>query len=162
MTGASSVERGRYLVTIAACHDCHSPKVFTAQGPVPDTARLLSGHPADETLPAAPADLVGPEGWGAITNNGFTAWRGLWGTSFTANLTPDATGLGPWTKEMFIRALRTGKHMGEGRDILPPMPWPIYAQMTDEDLGAVFDYLRTIKPIANVVPQPIPPASATP
>jgi hypothetical protein len=162
MSGQSSVDRGRYLVTIGDCNDCHSPKVFTAQGPVPDTTRLLSGHPADEAIPTVPGDLLGPGKWGAISNNGFTAWAGPWGVSFTANLTPDQSGLEAWTKDMFIQAMRTGKHMGQGRPILPPMPWPNFAQMTDEDLGAVFDYLRSIKPVRNSVPQPIPPVAGSP
>lgn len=162
MSGESSVDRGRYLVTVGGCDDCHSPKVFTAQGPVPDTTRLLSGHPADEMIAAVPPDLLGPDKWGAITNNGLTAWVGPWGVSFAANLTPDQTGLQAWTKDMFIQAMRTGKHMGQGRPILPPMPWPGFAQMTDADLGAVFDYLRSIKPVRNSVPQPIPPAAGSP
>lgn len=161
-TSESPVDRGRYLVTIGGCHDCHSPKLYTAQGPVPDTTRLLSGHPADEILPPAPASLLGPDKWAVATNKHFSAWLGPWGTSFAANLTPDPTGLQAWTKDMFIQALRTGKHMGQGRPILPPMPWPNFGEMTDEDLSAVFDYLRSIKPVRNSVPQPIPPAAGTP
>ena len=162
LTGESSIDRGGYLVTVGGCNDCHSPKLYTAQGPVPDTTRLLSGHPADEMLPPAQADLLGPDKWVVATNKHFSAWTGPWGTSFAANLTPDATGLQAWTKDMFIQALRTGKHMGQGRPILPPMPWPNFAEMTDEDLSAVFDYLQSIKPVRNPVPQPIPPAAGTP
>ncbi len=156
----SSIDHGRYLVVIGGCDDCHSPKVYTEQGPIPDTTRLLSGHPADEALPAVPDDLLSPDKWVVATNSHFTAWVGPWGVSFAANLTPDASGLEPWTKEMFIQAMRTGKHMGQGRPILPPMPWPNFAQMTDEDLGHVYDYLRSLKPVRNAVPQPIPPAGA--
>lgn len=88
------------------------------------------------------------------------AWAGPWGVSFTANLTPDQnTGLGVWTEDVFIAALRSGKHMGTGRPILPPMPWMWISKMTDDDLKAVFAYLRTIKPITNHVPDPIPPAA---
>ena len=58
---------------------------------------------------------------------------------------------------MFIKALRTGKHMGVSRDILPPMPWFNYGKMTDEDLKSVFAYRRSIKPIHNQVPDPLPP-----
>jgi hypothetical protein len=92
---------------------------------------------------------------GAATN---TAWAGPWGVSFTANLTPDAeTGLGGWTVEMFIQAMRTGKHQGKGRPILPPMPYPWFAKLTDADLRAVFAYLQSIPPIPNKVPAPIDP-----
>ena len=151
-------ERGKYLVSMGGCNDCHTPKVFTSGLPEQDPARLLSGHPASEKLPAVPSGVIGPDKWGAIANNHFTAWAGPWGVSFTKNLTPDReTGLGSWTEEMFIKAIRTGKHQGEGRAILPPMPWPEYAKMTDDDLKAIFAYLQTLPPIKNPVPEPIPP-----
>jgi hypothetical protein len=76
-----------------------------------------------EVLPAIPAGLLGPNQWGALATNDFTAWAGPWGVSFAANLTPDATGLGSWTEAEFLSAMRTGRHMGSGRAILPPMPW---------------------------------------
>jgi hypothetical protein len=156
----SPAERGKYLVTTSLCDDCHSPKTFGPQGPETDMSRRLSGHPAADKLPPVPAGVLGPDKWGAVGSNDFTAWAGPWGTSFTANLTPDkATGIGSWTEEMFIKALRTGKHQGEGRPILPPMPWPNIAQMTDADLKAVFAYLQTLPPIQNAVPEPIPPAA---
>lgn len=154
--GSASVERGGYLVTVGGCHDCHTPKTMTKDGPAPDMTRALAGHPSDPPLPASPEGVVGPGKWGAVTNAHLTAWYGPWGVSFAANLTPDPTGIGPWTKAMFVRAIRTGKHQGDGRAILPPMPWQNYAQMTDSDLGAVFDYLRTLKPVRNVVPAPVP------
>jgi hypothetical protein len=80
--------------------------------------------------------------------------------SFSANLTPDTnTGLhsGVWTEDLFIKALRTGKHMGTARDILPPMPWQGLGQLSDEDLKAIWAYLDTIPPILNHVPDPLPP-----
>lgn len=154
------VERGHWLVEFGGCHDCHSPKKMTPQGPVPDETRLLSGHPADAKIAPIPQGALTPEGWIAMTNPHFTAWAGPWGVSFTANLTPDvATGLGSWTEEMFIKALHTGKHMGEGRDILPPMPWFNFAHVSDDDLKAIFAYLKTLKPVKNAVPDPIPPPS---
>ena len=88
-----------------------------------------------------------------------TAWSGPWGTSYTANLTPDrATGLGAWTADEFVAALRTGRHQGRGRQILPPMPWPFISQLTDDDLRAMFAYLMSLPRIANKVPEPLPPA----
>ena len=70
----------------------------------------------------------------------------------------DETGLGKWTEANFIQAIRTGRHQGQGRPILPPMPWPFIGKMTDDDLKAVFAFLKSIKPIANHVPDPLPPA----
>jgi cytochrome c553 len=153
------IERGKWLVEFGGCHDCHSPKKMTPQGPKRDETRLLSGHPADEKLAPIPAGIPNPQGWVATTNMHLSAWAGPWGVSFTSNLTPDvATGLGSWTEEIFIKALRTGKHMGEGRDILPPMPWYNYGQASDDDLKAIFAFLRSLPPIKNPVPDPIPPA----
>jgi hypothetical protein len=82
--------------------------------------------------------------------------------SFAGNLTPDPSGLGSWTEENFVQTIRTGKHLGVGRPLLPPMPWQDFQHMTDEDLRAVFAYLRTLPPITNVVPQPQPPPAAAP
>ena len=157
---APSVERGRYLATFGDCGICHTPKVFTDQGPMPDTTRLLSGHRADGRLPRVPANVLGPQGWGALAANEFTAWVGPWGVSYAANLTPDATGLGGWTADQFVQAMRTGKHMGVGRQILPPMPWQTVGSLTDADLRSIFAYLRTIPPVANAVPTPQPPQTA--
>lgn len=159
-TNATPVERGHYLVNVGGCGDCHTPKVLTKDGPQPDENRLLSGHPADAKLPPLPPGVIGPDRWGAIANNDLTAWAGPWGVSYAANLTPDVTGMGGWSPETFIQAIRTGKHAGGGRDILPPMPWMDYAQMTDEDLRAVFAYLKSLPPVSNVVPAPVPPAAS--
>ncbi|HEX9187769.1 MAG TPA: diheme cytochrome c-553 [Vicinamibacteria bacterium] len=150
------VARGAYLVKIMGCNDCHTPWKMGLDGPEPDMSRKLSGHPADLVMPPAPALGSGPWLWaGAATN---TAYAGPWGVSFAANLTPDPeTGLGRWTAETFIRAIRTGRHEGQGRPILPPMPYPQYRQATDEDLRAVFTYLQALTPVRNRVPQPIDP-----
>ncbi len=154
----SQVARGKYLASFAGCTDCHTPKVFSPAGAEPDTTRLLSGHPADEKLPEVPVEHLGPGKWGAVTNGHLTAWAGPWGISFARNLTPDvATGLGSWTPEMFVKTIRTGRHMGEGRPLLPPMPWQQVSTLTDDDLKAVFAYLQSLKPIENAVPDPIPP-----
>jgi mono/diheme cytochrome c family protein len=156
---ASHVERGRYLVTIMGCNDCHTPLKMGAKGPERDMTRMLSGHPQDFVVSAG-ADL-GKGQWMAATSHTMTAWSGPWGVSFTANLTPDAeTGLGKWTAETFITALRTGKHEGVGRPILPPMPYDQIRNATDDDLRAIFAYLQSIPPVRNKVPQPIDPPEA--
>jgi hypothetical protein len=154
---AERVARGQYLVEFGQCHDCHSPKVFTSAGPVPDSTRLLSGYPADAKLPATPTGVLGPGQWGFLGTADLTAFVGPWGVTFTANLTPDPTGLGSWTVEQFIQTMRTGKHLGVGRPILPPMPWHYIAKLTDDDLRAIFAYLRTLKSVSNAVPAPLPP-----
>ncbi len=155
----SPVERGKYLVMVAGCNDCHTPKTMTPAGPVPDSTRLLAGHITGSELPEIPKGIFEPGKWMGLTNMHMTAWAGPWGVSFAYNLTPDIeTGIGGWTEEMFIKTLRSGKFMGMSRDILPPMPWQTIGQMTDEDLRAVFAYLKTIKPVHNVIPVPVPPA----
>jgi hypothetical protein len=152
-----NVKRGEYLVNLGGCNDCHSPKMMTAQGPVPDPSRLLSGQPAAEKLAPVPEGLFGPDKWGGLCNNHLSAWVGPWGTSFASNLTPDnETGTGAWTEEMFVRTIRTGTLMGAGRPLLPPMPWQSFAKLTNEDLSSIFAYLRSLKPIRNKVPEAVP------
>jgi hypothetical protein len=155
-TKAEQIARGEYLVRFGSCNDCHTPLKLGPNGPEPDMARALSGHPSDLVMPPAPSLPKGPWGWvGAVTN---TAFSGPWGVSFTANLTPDPeTGLGKWTEDMFITALRTGRHEGKGRPILPPMPYPFVSSLTDDDLKAVFAFLQSIPAIRNKVPAPIDP-----
>ena len=158
-TEPSPVERGKYLVMAGGCGDCHSPKVFTAAGPAPDVARLLSGYPASVKLPEIPKGIIGPAQWGAITTNDMTAWVGPWGVSFSYNLTPhQTTGIGNWNEALFIQSIRTGKFMGTARDMLPPMPWQEIGAMTDNDLKAMFAYLRSLPPLDNAIPEPLPPS----
>ena len=79
--------------------------------------------------------------------------------SYAANLTPDEnTGIGIWDEQMFIGTIRNGRHMANGRPLLPPMPWHWYKEMTDEDLQAIYAYLRSIPPVSNRVPEPVEPA----
>jgi mono/diheme cytochrome c family protein len=154
----SPVERGKYLVTIGGCNDCHTPKTPGPNGPDFDMSRQLSGNPSTEKLAPVPEGLIAPDKYLTVVNNHLGAWVGPWGVSFAMNLTPDkATGLGSWTEDMFIKALRTGKHQGAGRPILPPMPWNWYRNMTDDDLKAVFAYLQSLPPINNPIPDPVPP-----
>ncbi len=153
------VARGKYLVASIGCADCHTPKKMGAQGPAPDASRFLSGHPEGSKLPPPPA-AQGP--WIASATWDLTAWSGPWGISYAINLTPDEnTGIGSWSEETFTKALRTGRHMGVARPILPPMPWENFRNLSDEDLRAVYAYLRTIPAVKNRVPEPTPPAVVT-
>jgi mono/diheme cytochrome c family protein len=155
---ADRIERGRYLVDTGGCGDCHTPLKMGKNGPEPDLARLLSGHPEALKMPPAPKLPAGPWLVNVAATN--TAWSGPWGVSFTANLTPDAgTGLGGWSAKQFADTLRTGKHLGVGREILPPMPIPAYKNFNDADLAAIFAYLQSIPAVKNRVPAPRPPAA---
>ncbi len=155
---ANLVERGKYLVTVAACDECHTPLKMGANGPERDKSRRLSGHPQG-TKTSAPK--FGAKGWAMAIDETGTAFFGPWGIAFAANLTPDEeTGVGIWDEQMFINAIRTGKHWGQGREIAPIMPWRHYAQMSDEDLKAIFAYLKSLPPIKNEVPELIPPPGA--
>ena len=89
------------------------------------------------------------------------ASRLLSGHGFAANLTPDReTGLGDWTEQNFIEAMRTGRHLGRGRPLLAPKHWPAVNQHTGAELRAIYLYLRSIPAIRNEVPPPRPPATA--
>ena len=150
---------GHHLVEVIGCNDCHTPKKMTQMGPIPDTSLMLSGHPA--SMPAPDVNRNEIENKGLAVTNDMTAWVGPWGISYTANLTPDETGIGSWSEEQFIRAIREGKSKGmeNGRSLLPPMPWQDFALMKDEELKAIFAYLKSIKPISNVVPAPGTPVT---
>lgn len=147
----SMAKRGAYLVTIMGCNDCHTPKKMGPNGPEMDTDRMLSGHPAE--MPVAKYDAGTAKNW-ILFNQMLTNYVGPWGISYSANLTPDSTGTLAWTEQQFIKAIREGKYKGmdNTRPLLPPMPWQEYRNASDEDLKAIFAYLRTIKPIKNVVP----------
>jgi hypothetical protein len=150
---AASVRRGEYLAQIGGCADCHTPMKMGPKGPMPDSARGLSGHPQEIAVPPPPA-AQGPWAWGGFATN--TAFWGPWGISYAINLTPDVqTGIGSWKVEEFVNAMRTGKHLGTGRPILPPMPWPGYGKMTDEDLRSLFAYLTSQPAVRNLVPHAV-------
>lgn len=159
----ATLARGEYLATIGGCHDCHTPLKIGAKGPEPDMRKKFAGHPADLKMPPAPDVGNGGKGpwlWiGAATN---TAFAGPWGVTYAANLTSDkATGLGSWRGGDFVKAMRTGKHAGVGRDILPPMPWQNYARMTEMDLRSLFSYLQSVPAMKNAVPPYSPPNVAS-
>ena len=157
MTKEEMIKKGEYLVNFGGCNDCHSPKVFTDMGPVPDTTKLLSGHQQNAYLAKVDTSIIGPGKW-YLSNGDLTAWVGPWGISFSANLTPDiSTGIGAWTEDLFVKSMRSGLHLGAGRPILPPMPFMGLAGLKDEDLKSVFAYLKSIKPISNKVPDPVLP-----
>ena len=142
-TPMTPVERGKYLVNITGCHDCHSPK---SQGMTPDPARLLSGRPSTTKMPSK-AD-------GEIhTSLDLTAWYGPWGQTVASNLTPDtATGLPArgYNEKTFVQTMRSGKKPN-GTAVMPPMPIEVYQNLTDDDLRAIWAYLATLKPVRNAV-----------
>lgn len=153
LTKEQMVERGKYLLAFGGCSDCHTPFVMGPKGPEPDMSRFLSGHPAGLVMPRPPK-LNDKWAWAGAASN--TAFAGPWGISYARNLTPDQiSGLGIWTEEMFVKAMRTGRHMGVSRPILPPMPWQALNSLNDQDLKSIYAYLRTIEPIRNEVPDPI-------
>jgi hypothetical protein len=158
----TQVQWGEHLITVGGCGDCHTPKKMTPMGPVDDSSLLLSGHPAGFPIPEIDRKLS--ESKGLVTTQTLTFWIGPWGISYSANLTPDSTGLLAWTENQFINCLRNGVSKGitGNRPLLPPMPWPVIKHATDNELKAMFAFLKTIKPIKNIVPQPTPPASAPP
>ena len=153
----SLIKRGHYLVSVIGCGDCHSPKKFGPMGPEEDTSRLLSGHPS--SLPVGFIDTATLKNW-LLFNGMLTATVGPWGVSFSANLTSDSTGIGNWTEKQFFTALRDGKSKGleNNRMLLPPMPWQDLRNLKDEDISAIFAYLKSTKPIKNNVPAFIPPS----
>ena len=151
----AQVKRGEYLVSIVGCDDCHSPKKMGAHGPEVIPELRLSGYPANRPVQKVDSNVI-KQGW-ALMGSDLTSAVGPWGMSFAANITSDATGIGNWQEENFLRAMKQGKFKGlEGsRDLLPPMPWFIYKNMTDEDVKAIFAYLKTVKPVDNIVPRPV-------
>jgi hypothetical protein len=152
-TAAERVARGKYIVNTAGCNDCHTPWKMGEKGPEPDMTRFLSGHPEKLRMPRI--DLP-PGHWAGAPY--MTEFQGPWGKTYAMNLTPDVnTGIGIWTEEMFMRAIREGRHMGQSRPIMPPMPWTVYRNLNDEDLKSVYAFLRTIPAIHNRVPEYEPP-----
>ena len=157
MSQEALVARGEYLVTVIGCADCHTPKKMTEKGPVFDMDRYMMGFDSSQPLPEVPENVpIGP--W-VLFKGDLTTAVGPWGTSFAGNLTPHETGIGNWTLEQFSKAIREGKFKGleNSRPMMPPMPVDGYKQMTDTDLEAIFSFLKSIKPIDNVVPAYRPP-----
>jgi mono/diheme cytochrome c family protein len=124
-----AVERGKYLVNIAGCNDCHTPGYFLGK---PDMERFLGGSDVGFEIP------------------GLGVFHG-------SNLTPDKeTGLGGWTDAQVITALQKGARP-DGRMLAPIMPWHAFANLTPQDTQAVVAFLRSIPPVKNKVPGPFGP-----
>jgi mono/diheme cytochrome c family protein len=122
------IAHGGRIVYTSGCADCHTPGALYG---APDTTRWLSG-----------SEL---------------GWTGPWGTSFPRNLTPDsATGIGAWTEEQIITAVREGRRP-DGSPLLPPMPWQVYSHFTDAEVGALAKYLKSIPAVVHDVPKVVPP-----
>jgi cytochrome c553 len=155
----NQVKWGEHLVTVGGCQDCHSPKKMTPTGPDIDSSVMLAGYMGGS--PEADVNRKEMQTKGLAVTRDLTAWIGPWGVSYAANLTSDVTGIGNWKEEQFMFALRQGKLKGlpSSRDLLPPMPWQMYKNFTDDEIKAIFAYLKSTKPIKNVVPAPLPPAT---
>jgi mono/diheme cytochrome c family protein len=125
----AEIARGRYLVGLGGCSDCHTAGYFFGK---PDRARYLAG-----------------------SDVGFEV-KGL-GIFVGPNLTPDKeTGLGAWTSGQIVEALRTGKRP-DGRMLAPIMPWRAFAKLTEADAAAIAAFLKSLPPIRNKVPGPFGP-----
>ncbi len=123
------VARGKYLVTIASCHDCHTPGYFLGK---PDMARYLGGSDVGFELPGLGV-FLGP------------------------NLTPDKeTGLGNWTDAQVLAALQTGVRP-DGRVLAPIMPWHAFASLAKQDAEAIVAFLRSVPPVSHKTPGPFGP-----
>jgi mono/diheme cytochrome c family protein len=123
---ADDAARGKYLVSIAGCNDCHTPGYFFGK---PDPSRFLGGSEVGFEVP------------------GLGVFHG-------PNLTPDKeTGLGGWTDAQIVTAITTGKRP-DGRELAPIMPWRAFANFTREDVSAIVAYLRTLPPVKNKAPGP--------
>ena len=154
MTETEKIKRGEYLVNSIGCDDCHSPKKMGPNGPEIIAEKRFSGFNSDKPLPTVNTSEV-KKGWMLFAPD-LTSAVGAWGQSYAANISSDATGIGNWKEEQFIKAIREGKSKGlDGtRPLLPPMPWFVYKNMSDDDLKSIFAYLKTTNPVRNVVPQP--------
>lgn len=153
----SLVKRGSYLVTMMGCDDCHSPKKMGPNGLEVIPELRLSGYPHDR--PVAKADTSAMKNGWVLFGGDLTSYVGPWGTSFSANITSGQTGIGNWTEANFRKAITEGKWKGldNTRMLLPPMPWFNFKYLKDEDLKAIFAFLKSTNPVENVVPAPKPP-----
>lgn len=160
----SQVKWGEHIVAITGCNDCHTPKKMGAHGPENDMSLMLSGHPAQAPAPAF--DVKEAAQRGLIVTQTFTSWTGPWGTTYAANLTSDSSGIGMWTEAQFLKCLKEKKWLGlDGtRPLMPPMSEMPVNMMTDDELKAVFAYLKSTPPVNNKQPEAVllPPPAAAP
>jgi len=149
------VKRGEYLVNSIGCDDCHSPKRMVGNQPEIIEELRFGGYPSDRPVQPVDTNSV-KKGW-MMLGADLTSAVGPWGMSFSANISADASGIGTWSEAQFLKAIREGKSKGfdNSRPLLPPMPWFVYKNMTDDDLRSIFAYLKSSKPVENVVPAPI-------
>lgn len=154
-----NIERGKRLVELGGCSQCHTPKIRTTLGYKPDKDRFLSGYTQDQRLPDLPyVEIMAGETEKTFYTTDATVWVGRWGVSFAANLTPDPeTGIGNWTEDRFIHIFREGKHFGQDGQVVSPMPLGVYSQLGFFELRSMFIYLQTVTPVPNNVPAHIPP-----
>lgn len=149
------VARGRYLVEITGCADCHTPHGKDGK---PIAALHLTGHPEHAPLPEWEPAMLEKNILATISPT-LTAFAGPFGLSVAGNLTPcPETGIGPLTAEELIKSWRTGMHWKVQREVLPPMPMAAYERMTDDDIRAIHAYLISLKPIRNAFPSSRPVA----
>lgn len=129
-TPEEEIAEGARLAVITGCGDCHTPGALYG---APDPARTLAGSELGWVTPL--------------------------GTAYASNLTPDPeTGLGNWTEEQIATTLRTG-HRPDGTPLLPPMPWPSTAQLTEKEMGALTAYLKSLPPVKHAKPATLPPGA---
>ena len=152
------IEIGQAVVEGWNCSFCHSPQIKGPDGKaIADPKRFMSGHPADEEIPAIPdMVLTSPEWMEFLDNLDSTVWATDNLIVFSANLTPDdETGIGTWTEAEFVETIREGRHRGIERRIKYPMPWRELGELSDEELLSVYEYLMTLEPVNNKVPASI-------
>jgi hypothetical protein len=158
MYSPERLEIGQAVVEGWSCGFCHSPQIEGPDGKLmPDPKRLMSGHPADEEVPTVPDMIISSPEWMEFLDNlDSTVWATDDMLVFSANLTPDDdTGIGTWTEVEFVETIREGRHRGIERRIKYPMPWRELSELSDEELLSVYEYLMTLEPVNNKVPESI-------
>ena len=160
-----NLKEGERLVASLDCEICHSPKRMGPKGPEIIPELRFGGHQAGSQLP--PYDEATVKGGWVLFAPDFTSMIGPWGQSYSGNISSDSTGIGMWAEAQFKKVLREGKYKGldNTRPILPPMPWDAYKNLTDEEISKIFAFLKSTKPVKNVVPTakinpPPPPAKS--
>ena len=145
-------QRGAYLMASLGCADCHTPHDQKGQ---PISEMMLAGHPEKAPLAEWDPSLLSRNILMTMSPT-FTSFAGPWGVSVASNLTPDKeTGTGNLTAETLIFSWRSGRHWRVARDILPPMPAPAFANLSDDDIRALHAFLMSLPPIKNRAPESV-------